>query len=107
MADWGSYSFIYGPLMGAFLIGVLILLLRWTFSRGHSLVERKVKPSTPDNYGILVEVTRPVSLIDGEMLKQQLNAVGIKATVALTVDGVQLMVWPKDLAKAKRTLAIG
>jgi hypothetical protein len=51
-------------------------------------------------------VTRPISLIDGEMLKQQLNAVGIKATVALTVDGVQLMVWPQDLAKAKRTLAI-
>ena len=92
--------------MGGLLIGVLILLLRWAFSRGHSLVERKVIPSDSSNYGMLVEVTKPISLIDGEMLKQQLQDVGIRATLALTVDGVQLMVWPKDLAKAKRTLAL-
>lgn len=92
--------------MAAFLIGVLILLLRWAFSRGHSLVERKITPSSSDNYGMLVEVTRPISLIDGEMFKQQLAAVGIRATLAITTDGVQLMVWPKDLPKAKRTLAI-
>ena len=55
---------------------------------------------------MLVEVTLPVSLIDGEMFKQQLQAAGIRATLALTVDGVQLMVWPKDLGKAKQILAI-
>jgi hypothetical protein len=106
MAGWGSYSFIYGPLMAALLIGVMILLLRWAFSRGHSLVERKIVPSTPDNYGMLVEVTKAVSLIDGEMFKQQLAAAGVKATLAVTVDGVQLMVWAKDLNQAKRILAI-
>lgn len=106
MAGWGSYSFIYGPLMATFLIGVLILLLRWAFARGHSLVERKITPSSSDNYGMLVEVTKPISLIDGEMFKQQLAAVGIRATLAVTTEGVRLMVWPKDLTKAKRTLAI-
>lgn len=55
---------------------------------------------------MLVEVTKPISLIDGEMLKQQLLDAGIRATLALTVDGVQLMVWPRDLAKAKRALAL-
>jgi hypothetical protein len=106
MVNWGSFSFIYGPLMAAFLIGVLILLLRWAFSRGHSLVERKITPGTSDSYGMLVEVIKPISLIDGEMMKQQLGAIGIRATLALTVDGVQLMVWPKDLTKAKKALAI-
>jgi hypothetical protein len=106
MSSWGSYSFLYGPVMAGLLIGILILLLRWAFARGHSLVERRITPSNSDNYGMLVEVTRPISLIDGEMLKQQLQAVGIRATLALTVDGVQLMVWPQDLVKAKRTLAL-
>lgn len=92
--------------MGGFLIGVLILLLRWAFSRGHSLVERKVKPATSDNYGMLVELTRPISLIDGEMFKAQLLDAGIRSTLALTVDGVSLMVWPTDLAKARRVLAL-
>lgn len=92
--------------MATLLIGVMILLLRWGFSRGHSLVERKIVPGTPDNYGMLVEVTKAVSLIDGEMFKQQLAAAGVKATLAVTVDGVQLMVWPKDLNQAKRILAI-
>jgi len=92
--------------MAGLLIGIMILLLRWAFARGHSLVERRITPSGSDNYGMLVEVTKPVSLIDGEMLKQQLQAVGIRATLALTTDGVQLMVWPKDLVKAKRTLAL-
>lgn len=106
MVGWGSYSFVYGPLMAALVIGIMILLLRWAFSHGHSLVEKRIQPSTSDNYGMLVEVTRPISLIDGEMFKQQLQAAGIRATLALTVDGVQLMVWPRDLGKAKQILAI-
>jgi hypothetical protein len=53
-----------------------------------------------------VKVAKPVSFIDGEMFKQQLADAGIRSTLALTVDGPELMVWPKDLIKAKQVLVI-
>jgi hypothetical protein len=106
MLSWGSYSYVFGPLAVALLMLILIALLKWTFRRGTSLVEKPIKSSTSDNYGALVKVAKPVSFIDGEMFKQQLADAGIKSTLALTVDGPELMVWPKDLIKAKQVLVI-
>ena len=84
-------------------IGVLVLFLRWGWSRGHSLVETPVRPGAMDDYGMLTAVSTPANLIEGEMLKQTLISSGIRATLALTNDGPRVMVWPED-ADAARTI---
>ena len=40
MPTWGSYSYVYGPIMALVAIGILVLVLRWAFGRGSSVVER-------------------------------------------------------------------
>jgi len=99
-----SFSFVFGPLMALAGVAILVLLLRWTFSRGASLVEKPAKPSTPDDYGTLVAVANPVNYADGERLRKSLDDAGIRATLAFTVQGPRLMVFPKDEAIARSTL---
>jgi hypothetical protein len=53
----------------------------WTSARGKSVVQRTPKAGTPDEYGTLVPVATPTNHIEGEMLRQKLLAVGIKATL--------------------------
>ena len=57
--QWGSYSFAFGPVVALAVVGVLTLLLRWAFSTGHSLVERRPEAGTPEQYGLLVPVAEP------------------------------------------------
>ena len=33
MPTWGSYSYVYGPMMALVAIGVLVLVLRWASAR--------------------------------------------------------------------------
>jgi hypothetical protein len=101
---WGSFSYLYGPLMALVAIGVLVLVLRWAFGRGTSVVERPPRSGTPDQYGLLDAVASPGSYIEAEILRQRLEAEGIKATVAMTNDGPRVMVWPKDRDRAKSVI---
>jgi hypothetical protein len=103
--SWGSYSYVYGPLVALCVIGVLMLLLRWAFGGGRqSVVERPVHRGKPDQYGLLDAVASPGTYIEAEVCRQELEAAGIKATVALTNDGPRVMVWPEDLQQAKSLL---
>lgn len=104
MPSWGSYSYVYGPLMAFVAIGVLVLLLRWAFRRGGSVVERPPRSGSPDQYGLLDAVASPGTYIEAEILRQRLEAEGIKATVAMTNDGPRVMVWPRDRARAESVL---
>lgn len=104
MPSWGSYSYLYGPLMALVAIGVLVLVLRWAFGRGTSVVERPPRSGEPDEYGLLDAVASPGTYIEAEILRQRLEAAGIKATVAMTNDGPRLMVWPNDRERAASVL---
>ena len=44
---WGGFSYAFGPVLALAAVGVLTLLLRWTFSHGHSLVERRPTSAPP------------------------------------------------------------
>ena len=57
---------------GFFVLGILILLLRWTFSRGKSLVEKPRRIGSDDEYGLLEVVATPTNFIEGEMIKRKL-----------------------------------
>jgi endonuclease YncB( thermonuclease family) len=79
----------------------LIFMLRWTSARGKSVVARNAKPGREDEYGTLVAVASPPNHIEGEMLRQKLIAVGIKATLTQTKDGPRIFVFPKEESAAR------
>ena len=99
-----SYSYIAGPIIAFAGLGILILLLRWAFSRGGSVVAAPARPGTPDEYGLLIPVASPPTYIEGEMLRRRLEDAGVKATLAQTVDGPRVMVWPADESTARKIL---
>ena len=85
-------------------MGVLVLLLRWAYSRGHSLVAKPGEAGYEDEYGLLVPVSAPANFIEGEMLRRKLQDSGIKASVVTTLDGPRVMVFPRDQKAARAVL---
>ena len=89
---------------GFFVLGVLIILLRWAFSRGKSVVERPSKVGNDDEYGLLEVVASPGNHIEGEMLKRKLQEHGIKATLTQTKQGPRIMVFRNEVRAAQAIL---
>lgn len=79
----------------------LIFILKWTSARGKSLVSRTPKMGGEDEYGTLIPVAQPLNHIDGEILRQKLIAVGIKATLTQTKDGPRIFVFPQEESAAR------
>ena len=77
-------------------VGLLVLILRWAFRRGSSVVAAPATPGRTDEYGLLVPVATPPNYIEGEMLRRQLEDAGIRANLAKTLDGPAVLVWPQD-----------
>ena len=91
-------------LSGFLVVGLLALLLRWAYSNNNSLIERDKKIGSEDEYGLLKVVTSPKNHIEGEMLRQKLLSVGIKATLSQTKTGPKILVFEEDLKIARATL---
>jgi hypothetical protein len=106
VASLGSYSFVYGPVVAFAVVGLLALLLRWTFRRGGSLVAPRPRVGDPDDYGLLVPVAAPPSFAEAELIRARLEGVGIRATLAPTTQGPRVMVFP-DEARTARALLRG
>ena len=105
MPSWGSYSYVYGPLVAVSVIGLMVLVLRWAFGGSKSsVVERPARRGREDQYGLLSSVASPQNYIEAEICRQRLESAGIKATVALTNDGPRVMVWPADRGTAEALL---
>jgi hypothetical protein len=101
-----SYSFIGGPLMVLAVLGVLVVLLRWTFGgRRRSLVARQPAPGPEEEYGLLVSIAAPGTYAEGEMLRRRLEERSIRATLAQTKNGPRLMVFPPDEERARAAIA--
>ncbi len=100
-----SVGYWTGPLTVFIALGVVVLLMRWTFSRGHSLVQRRPQPGTEGEYGLLVAVAAPATYVEGEMVRRHLEAAGLRATLTQTTDGPRVMVFSGDEAAARRMLA--
>ncbi|MFZ9309770.1 MAG: hypothetical protein ACO3XJ_04080 [Candidatus Nanopelagicales bacterium] len=105
MSSWGSYSFLYGPIVALLGIGVLIMVLRWGWQKNQSLIAKPVKRGAMTDYGVLVSCAKADTVIEAEIMKRKLIDKGIQATVALTNEGPRVMVWPEDQNKAKNLLA--
>jgi hypothetical protein len=103
--NWGSLSFFYGPVVAMFGIGILILFLRWGWTRGKSVVGASRRPGDPTDYGQLEVVASCANLVEAEVLKLALKDAGLQATVANTTAGPKVYVWPKDREIAKHILS--
>jgi hypothetical protein len=102
--DWGSYSYAFGPVMAFVAVAVLVLLLRWTFSHGKSVVERRPRRGSSEDYGLLEVVSKPATFIEAEVQRRTLVDAGIRATLAPTTEGPRVMVFPKEAALARQIL---
>ena len=91
-------------LSGFLIVGVMALILKWAFSNNKSVVERVKKIGNEDEYGLLKVAASPKNHIEGEMLRQKLLSVGIKASLSQTKTGPKILVFEKDLKIAKATL---
>jgi hypothetical protein len=91
-------------LSGFLVVGLLAVILRWAYSKNNSLIEKDKKIGNEDQYGLLKVVAAPKNHIEGEMLRQKLITVGIKATLSQTNTGPKILVFEKDLKIAKATL---
>jgi hypothetical protein len=97
-------DFLWEPGIALIVVGVLALLLRWTFSHGSSVVERRPRAGHEDEYGALVPVASPGSVIEAEMLRLKLIDAGIRATLARTIDGPRILVFPEEARTARALL---
>jgi hypothetical protein len=82
----------------------LILILKWATTPGKSLIARRAQQGGEGDYGSLVPVASPGNHIEGEILRQQLLAVGIRATLTQTNDGPRIFVFPEEESAAKAHL---
>jgi hypothetical protein len=96
---------LFGFVLPLLLVGVLVLLLRWTWGRGHSLVPRQPQPGAPGEYGLLVGVAAPRDAEEARRLTDRLVQAGIRCTVARTTHGPRVMVFRDDLRRARAVLS--
>jgi hypothetical protein len=92
------------PLVALGGFAVMVLLLRWSFSSGHSLIERPPKQGSPSEYGLLVPVAAPSTYIEGEQLRLRLLESGVRATLVTTTHGPRLMVFEREASVARALL---
>jgi hypothetical protein len=96
---------LFSLVLPLLLVGVLVLLLRWTWGRGRSLVPRAPRPGAPGEYGLLVGVAAPRDAAEAERLMLLLQQAGIRCTLAHTTHGQRLMVFRDDLPRARAALS--
>lgn len=104
MAGGINNQLFFMSLAGFPAVLFLILILKWTSARGKSLIERTPELGSEDEYGTLVPVSSPANHIEGEILRQRLVAVGIKATLTQTKNGPRIFVFPQEESAAKAHL---
>jgi hypothetical protein len=102
--QYTSASFLVGPLIALAAVGLLVLLLRWAFAGGTSLVAKQPTPGRVDEYGLLVSVAAPPNYIEAEIVRRTLEDAGIRATLAQTLAGPRLMVFPEDAERARKVV---
>jgi len=105
MPAWNSFSYVFGPLMAAALLVFFVFFLRWAFRRGSSVVAAPAKPGRTDEYGVLTPIASPGTYVEGEILRRRLEDAGIRCTLAQTLEGPRILVWPADVDRAKSLLA--
>lgn len=97
---WSTYSYLFGPLVAMLIMGIIVMMLRWGFRRGQSLVADEPTSGAVDEYGLMVPVAAAEDYVRAEMQKRMLLDHGVKVNLVRTTEGPRLMVWSKDRDRA-------
>jgi hypothetical protein len=91
--------------LGAGIAALIFLaILKWAFSSNQKMIVLPVNAGKKDQYGLLIPIDSAQIKIDLVNAQKLLTDFKVKATVADTYDGVQLLVFEKDYQKAMRIL---
>jgi hypothetical protein len=97
---------ISGELTALVALGVLILVMRWVFSRPRRITSRPVDASDSAELGLLTVVARALPRAEADRLSDRLRDAGIRASSSRRRDGrIDLLVFADDLARARVVLA--
>jgi hypothetical protein len=100
-----ALDYFIGPFAVLIPFGLLVLVLRWAFSSGGSLVRRvDTRPADPRTFGLLTAVHTTKAYADARALVDKLISAQIRSTAARTTDGWTVYVWPKDVAAAQELI---
>ena len=92
-------------LIGAVIAAIIfVTILKWAFSSNQKMIVLPVNAGKKDQYGLLKPIDAAQMKLDIDNAQKLLADFKIKTTVTDTFDGVQLMVFEKDYAKAMRVL---
>lgn len=100
----GSYSFLVGPLIALVAIGGLLMVSRWMTGQRGSLIERPAQQGPPEEYGLMIPVASPSTRSESARLVAVLTSAGVRAHGVDTSEGLRVMVWADDVARARAML---
>lgn len=104
MSSWGSYSFLFGPLLALVALGGLVLVARWASQSGTSLIERPARKGTSEEYGLMIPVASPRTQRASHEVAARLSTAGVRCREVDTTEGLRVMVWAEDVAQARAVL---
>ena len=100
----GSYSFLVGPAIAAIAILGLMLVSRWMTGQQGSLIERPARTGAPEEYGLMIPVASPRNAAAADRMRAQLGRAGVDSRSVETTEGLRVMVWAEDVARARALL---
>lgn len=104
MSSWGSFSYLFGPLIALFGLSLFVLVLRWSHAKPTPLVAPPPAVARENDYGLLVPVAAPTDRLSGQRQLATLKKHGIKASLSATTEGLRVFVWPHELDAAQQAL---
>jgi hypothetical protein len=101
-----SLHFLLGPVVALSAMGVIAGICRWVFSTEERDGRRLEKVlSTRGDLGLLVPVATVRNRDDAEMLRDVLREAGVRASVSEDELELQVLVFAKDLERARQLVA--
>lgn len=104
VSSWGSYSFLFGPLLALVALGGLALVARWASQSGTSLIEAPPRQGSTEEYGLMIPVASPATERASHDVAGRLTAGGVRCREVTTTEGLRVMVWAEDVARARAVL---
>ncbi len=85
---------------GLIALGLIIIVMRWAFSKNPKLIVTPIKAGKKDQYGLLKALPTPSNYIEAQMALQKLIDLDVRATLTQTLEGPSIMVFEKDYGVA-------
>ncbi len=96
MPAWGSYSYLFGPVVSLAALGLLVWLMRWATTR---------RPMTREQDEQLVRVLTVPTVVEAQVVRLRLQDAGLRAALAPPGETPGVLVCAGDLPAARRMLA--